>query len=296
MTEQDIEALFPFYVMDALSHEEHAQVERYARSRPEVRVALDELAAAAAELPMLASPVPGTTDEKPALMARIRGDLEMQGAVRRIGPEQKSATGLLDRSRRLLTSRPAPAFAGLVLVLILLLAWALTLRSQLGDLDELVGALESEVVALGSERVALQEETIGLATENAALREQLLNQRQILIALGRTDTETVAVSGTDSNPQASGNLFVSQENNRALLTVSGLAPLPAGQDYQLWLIQGDQPTSAGVFAVDDAGRSVYLFPVDPATGDFDAVGVSIEPTGGSQQPTGDIVLFGSRTS
>ena len=77
------------------------------------------------------------------------------------------------------------------------------------------------------------------------------------------------------------------------MRVANLPPPDAGTIYQAWLIVGDTPVSAGTFAVDEQGDAVHAL-----TGDlpesFDAVGVSIEPEGGSQTPTpGNIILLGS---
>lgn len=293
MTEQDIEALLPFYALDTLSDEERAQVEQYARSRPEVQAQLDEMVAATAELSMLASPATGTAEEKQAFLDRIRDDSEKQDTAPAVQSDKEPADGFLERLRSVLTTRQTPAFAAFGLVLIFLLVWALFLRSQLGILDERVAALESEVLTLTAEQVTLQTEAADLAVENAALKEQLLNQQLILAALGRPGTQTVVINGTESNPEARATLIVNLDEDQGFLTVAGLTPLPATQNYQLWLIRGDQPSSAGVFAVDETGQSLHLFPIDPEDVDFNAVGVSIEPAGGSQQPTGDIVLFGN---
>ena len=63
------------------------------------------------------------------------------------------------------------------------------------------------------------------------------------------------------------------------------------QEYQVWRISGETPTSAGTFAPDaDEQQLVALF-VDFSGAD--AIGVSIEPTDGSPAPTGAIVLLGT---
>jgi anti-sigma-K factor RskA len=70
-----------------------------------------------------------------------------------------------------------------------------------------------------------------------------------------------------------------------------LAPLPSGKVYQFWLIKGDTPVSAGLFSVDTQGRGLLSVSTSEPIGSFDAIGVSIEPEGGSPQPTGDIVML-----
>ncbi|CAM3434065.1 anti-sigma factor [Occultella aeris] len=73
-----------------------------------------------------------------------------------------------------------------------------------------------------------------------------------------------------------------------LLALSGLPEL-SGQDYQLWVIQDDVPVSAGVLHPKDGLLTRELTDV-PATA---ALALTIEPTGGSTQPTTDpLVVLG----
>lgn len=63
------------------------------------------------------------------------------------------------------------------------------------------------------------------------------------------------------------------------------------QDYQLWTLQGDEATSAGVLEWEDGELTAHVdeFPADAA------LAVTAEPEGGSEQPTSDplVVLAGS---
>jgi anti-sigma-K factor RskA len=61
-------------------------------------------------------------------------------------------------------------------------------------------------------------------------------------------------------------------------------PLAPEQVMQLWLID-DQPHSAGTFVSDADGRSLtVLLPERPLT-DFEMLGITVEPAGGSPAPT-----------
>ncbi len=79
----------------------------------------------------------------------------------------------------------------------------------------------------------------------------------------------------------------------ATFAVAGLPAPPEGHVYQLWLLRGgcgDQPcapTSAGLFDV-DAG--VVLVEVDRSIRNFAGAAVTLEPAGGSEQPTTDPLL------
>ena len=70
-----------------------------------------------------------------------------------------------------------------------------------------------------------------------------------------------------------------------------LPSLPSDREYQIWRIKGDQPISAGTFKDDESEDQVIVVPVDFS--DADAIGISVEPAGGSPTPTGLIVLLGN---
>ena len=79
-----------------------------------------------------------------------------------------------------------------------------------------------------------------------------------------------------------------------MLVVYELPPPPPGRSYQLWVIVGGEPVSAGVFEV-DAGRAQpatrrrTLPPIEgPVT-----IAVTVEPAGGLPKPSGPMVLAGS---
>jgi anti-sigma-K factor RskA len=69
----------------------------------------------------------------------------------------------------------------------------------------------------------------------------------------------------------------------AAVTVAGIGQLPRGFVYQLWYM-GDEIRPAGTFAAD--GTVVLAGQMRAG----DTIGISIEPTGGSPQPTSDPIL------
>ena len=100
------------------------------------------------------------------------------------------------------------------------------------------------------------------------------------------------LSGTGPGQAARGLLVASRTSNRALLLVVDLPRLPYGMIYQVWLIKNSRMYSAGWFTVDSTGYGqTVIIPVAPFW-EFDAVGITIEPSGGSTDPTGVSVLSG----
>ncbi|HST46608.1 anti-sigma factor [Jatrophihabitans sp.] len=89
---------------------------------------------------------------------------------------------------------------------------------------------------------------------------------------------------TTALKQGQGTLLSSRSEHRLVLIARGLPALPAGRTYQLWLMsETGAPVPGGVFRPDEHGNVEV-----PAAGNLDAVdrmGVSVEPAGGSAQPT-----------
>ena len=106
--------------------------------------------------------------------------------------------------------------------------------------------------------------------------------RAAQIAAVVTDPDRVE-SSAPASTQGSGTVVAAQDV--AVFRTDGLPELPSDQAYQLWLISDDGPTSAGVL-----GRDGSLEKVVEDVGDADALGLTVEPSGGSDQPTGDLVL------
>lgn len=89
---------------------------------------------------------------------------------------------------------------------------------------------------------------------------------------------------TTAMKQGQGTLIYSRREHRLVLIGRGMPVLPADETYQLWMMTPTgAPISGGLFRPDPNGN-VEL----PASGDLDGVdrmGVSVEPAGGSAQPT-----------
>ena len=107
--------------------------------------------------------------------------------------------------------------------------------------------------------------------------------RSALAILSESDTRTVAFGGQQAGPH--GRVFLS--HNGGVVFVGGKLPaLASGKTFQLWLVPAKgNPQSAGLFTPNNEGISVNVLAqsINPAA--YAAVAVSVEPDGGSPQPT-----------
>jgi len=95
------------------------------------------------------------------------------------------------------------------------------------------------------------------------------------------------------NPGAVSVVWHSDVRKVELLTTD-LPQAPEGHDYQLWVLDADnpQPVNVSIFAPDAEGKtSRILSPVGPVGKKLNFA-ISLEPTGGSAQPVGKILYVG----
>lgn len=98
--------------------------------------------------------------------------------------------------------------------------------------------------------------------------------------------------GTETMPEAKGNLIVDPDSGQGVLVTHSLQPLEASLQYQLWLIRDGQRTSGGVFSVAEDGSANLIVSSAKPFSSYDSFGITIEPFGGSPGPTGQKVLGG----
>ena len=131
---------------------------------------------------------------------------------------------------------------------------------------------------------------LGLAASSLILW-QRVNNLQFATAPG--GMRAVPLSATDAAPGATGFVLISANGDDGALVVDGLPPLGEEQEYQLWLIRDGERTSGAVFSTDEKSYAGMRIRAPHSLLEYSAVGITIEPTGGSAHPTGEQVLEGT---
>jgi anti-sigma-K factor RskA len=87
--------------------------------------------------------------------------------------------------------------------------------------------------------------------------------------------------------------FWNVRQQRAMVHAFHLPPAPPGREYQLWVLRGSQAISARVFNSDPDGHALVEKIDLPASPDgITKVAITIEPAGGSPQPTTTPIMAG----
>jgi anti-sigma-K factor RskA len=125
----------------------------------------------------------------------------------------------------------------------------------------------------------------GLLHTRRELDSARAQDQAIAAVLSAPDARTTTQATTDGG---TATVVVSQAEQKIIFTTAGLPPLPASKVYELWLIGPPRIREAGLIPAPSAGKTPPLLASGLAAGD--KVGVTIEPAGGTSQPTTTPIL------
>jgi anti-sigma-K factor RskA len=129
-----------------------------------------------------------------------------------------------------------------------------------------------------------------LARERNSLTEELAARGRQIDEIVSSRTKVIAMVG-DETPQANAKVFWDTDTQKWIIYVFDLPAPPSDKDYQLWYVTKNAKISAAVFRTDEQGRTVLKLTLPPdALAGLAATAVTLEPRGGSPQPTGKFYL------
>jgi anti-sigma-K factor RskA len=130
-------------------------------------------------------------------------------------------------------------------------------------------------------------EATRLRQDLAAARAGLASRDSLVASFLGPEVHVVSLSEPAGKPSM--RVFWNHTRNVFIVTAFNVPAPPQGKTYQLWaLVKGKAPMSMGTFATDGQGRATAIIDVSNAitsAGFIDACGVTLEPAGGSPQPT-----------
>lgn len=253
--ERHPEDLLASYVLGVLDDDEQEEVEAHLSTCTLCSDDVARLRLAADALPFAVAPVAPPPASRAALLARIRttGVSEPE----RLAPQWRLAA---------VRERVAWTLAAAGLAASTVFAWQVRLTGQ---------------------------QLTGYQAENAALLAASREQARALIALNPASIRLVQIQGSAAEPGVTGRVFYNPEQRTALAVVEQLPPLEAHRIYQIWLLEGNSPTSVGTFRVDETGLGELIIQAPAELASYASLGVTVEPIPGSPRPTGPIVASGT---
>ena len=294
----------PAYVLGALEPDEMLAVDAFLAQHPELQTRAAQLTETYAELALAADPITPPAAVEAQIMARAQAAAQTAPAPA-FPPRPAASTTpprILNRppaqtprrlswGQRLRRFGPmALAGAGLAAVLLLLIINRLQLQSQAASLAAELQDAQASLAAAQESLAALRVQTEELQHLNAELRGRLGEFEGQMANFAAAD-RVVALTGTDDAPDA--RAFFALRGDQATLIAADLPAIATDQTFQLWLIpDGNAPVPSGLLSAQGGGVATWTTTVPLRADQFNLVGISVEPSGGSPAPTGPIVLLG----
>jgi anti-sigma-K factor RskA len=251
MSHEKFDELKDAYALGALPEDELREFEEYLRVHPERQSEVDELTSIA------------------ALLAVSPADQEPPKKLRRSVMAMVNAEAANSRRERRRASSPS---------------W----RASLDDLRDAfpariaLGAAAMLVVGLLSWNVLLQSEVRDLSGQNSELQAQVEEARS-----GASEARVLAMQGQGEMSEANAEVIDFEGNDRVILVAENVPSIPDDRTFQIWVIDEGGPKPSGVFEPGgDAVAAVVSQPIE----DAQTIAVTVEPAGGSPQPTTDPML------
>ncbi|HSB12702.1 MAG TPA: anti-sigma factor [Blastocatellia bacterium] len=157
------------------------------------------------------------------------------------------------------------------------------------------------IVMWRTEHRALQAE-LGRASdvlqENNELSAQLRQEKarstemaQINSVLSSPQWRIIPLAGQQPAPDSSARIYWDIQGKRWVVTAD-LPPAPAGKVYQLWFVTPSAKISAGLIRADEKGHCFSIIEYPSNVDQLAAAAITLEPEGGSAQPTMPIYALG----
>lgn len=274
LTCDDVRDLAPLYVLDALEADEAAAVRAHVATCADPHAELAELGGVVPYLADSLEPLepPAAVGERIAaavqadLRARARDDTAAARLVGGYGPPTAPAptatSAPVDLASVRASRRARPAWR-----------WVLEAAAVIA----LVGVVGWDVVLQGQ-------------LDGARRQASLLGSA--LAAAAQAGSVTATLQGSGPAASASG-FVVASKGGTNYMVISGLPDPGAGRTYQAWYLEGQTAVSAGVFPLGTDG--VTVVGMAGIAGAVTAVALTVEPSGGSSQPTSQPIVLANLT-
>jgi anti-sigma-K factor RskA len=140
--------------------------------------------------------------------------------------------------------------------------------------------------------IALAFTSAFLAWQNLKLTSRLSDLQNVVDDFLMSSTRVISMNGVET-PQANAKVLWDTKTQTWKVYVKNLPAPPIDMEYQLWYVTKDAAKiSAAVFRTDEKGNRELSLSLPPeALQGLSATAVTLEPKGGSSQPTGKFYLM-----
>ena len=291
MTHEELKDLLPLKALDRLeTDEERALAEHLANGCDECERELESFREALGALALAAGQENGVATDRIWTMVETRLETERIAGDVRSGGRDRDVAQRRGRGTRVV-QRVLGSIAAILAVVL-----GITIYQLERGVEEARNTTNFEVTALRARIDDLQRGLETTTQKISDLQSQLSLTSTLTLAAFSPDTRVVHLKGLAAAPKANATLAISPSNGTAFMQASGLPPAPEGKVYEAWWIGPRAgPIRAGLFETPAEGIAKVELVLPPEGEEVIASAVTLEPTGGTEKPTGAMYLKGDLT-
>jgi anti-sigma-K factor RskA len=163
----------------------------------------------------------------------------------------------------------------------------------LGPLGVAAAAGLAVIVGVQSARVrTLGDEVAGLHRQADSLSQRLAYREATLDHILEPSTDLIQLTAPGERPPGI-QLFWNRTRGKVIVHAFNLPPAAQGLTYQLWFLGSGAPVPGGTFNSDPDGHALATLDGPPEGLVVAGAAVTVEPAGGSPQPTSAIIVSGA---
>ncbi len=172
---------------------------------------------------------------------------------------------------------------------------------ELSDSKMKLAELETKLTAQEQKIADLEKKSLE-TTDIIAAKDKEINEiksagaqnQEFMDLMKATDLKVTDMKGLKPYPQGRAKVMFSPKTKVAYIHIANMPVPPKGKDYQLWMMEGGKPVSAGVLAMSQ-GLTILKVPtgitISPTR--LSAFAITLEPKGGVPKPTGPMYMMGN---
>jgi len=169
-----------------------------------------------------------------------------------------------------------------------LIAFTFTFISWRSERQSMLATLDQE----RAQRYKYSDENDSLKNQINKETELSTELAQINAVLSAPPYKVIYLAGQGPAPEATARVYWDIRGHRWIVTAN-LPPAPQGKIYQLWFVTSAAKVSAGLIKPDKAGHGFAVLAYPSTLPHVQKTAITLEPDGGSPQPTSDIYALGN---
>ena len=184
------------------------------------------------------------------------------------------------------------ASAAVSIVVLSLVIGGVWMNGRFAEIAESNRDMSSRIAAVKSENSRL---LTTIFEREAHVRNMVSEARYLSSMTASPGVSVSLLRGTEHLPDAWGMVACCADTGddlAALIAVLNLDKLSQDETYQVWVITKYQKLSVGLLDVDSTGYAQAVIIPGVPFSQIEAIGITVEPAGGSHGPTGASVLAG----